>query len=173
MTPSVFLKAWKLSNCLQFFFILWCLTKPSPHDCCMIVPSLLIKLLILMVSMSVVSPCGVLFTQGLRLSPTALHRLRQHRIHHLQPVVVLLRTWLAATCRFFRDPGGGGRGQCSSLLLCWSSRWKWARRPSSSSQSPSSHSVESSTSSQWVQRVFFLKIIIFHYWPLSWKVLEK
>lgn len=122
------------------------------------VPSRLINPFMLMVSVSVVSPCGVLFTQGLRLPPTAFHRLWQHRIHHLQPILLLLWTWVAATCWLSRVPVPGGRGQPCPLLLARGRQREWAQPSSSSSVSPLSRScsLERSTSSKWVDRLWFI-----------------
>lgn len=89
-------------------------------------------------SMSVVSPCGMLFTQGLRIPAAALHRLRQHRLHHAQPVVFLLWPGLALPRRLPRELVARGREQPRRLALSRGCRRKRAQQsaPPPASTSP-------------------------------------
>lgn len=95
-----------------------------------------------------VSPCGVLFTQGFRISPTTLHRLRQHRLHHPQPIIVLLWPRLAAPCWLSWEPIVWIWPEPGPLL--GDRQWSEQSSPSSASSSSSLWSVEISLSSEWV-----------------------
>lgn len=71
----------------------------------------------LMTSMCVVSPCGVLFTQELRIHAATLHWLWQHHLHHTQPIVILLGPGLSALCWLSEEPVPFGRDESGWVLV--------------------------------------------------------
>lgn len=90
-SPTIFTLLTHSANIFSHFLVVFILEQN-------LASSAASHILIDAVYLCAVSPCGVLFTQGFRTSPTTLHRIRQHHLHHPQPIVVLLWSRIAAPC---------------------------------------------------------------------------